>query len=76
MSIGATIKTVPGSIPVPISARGTIGNCAKISVSDQRAGFAMTIGWDAREAWRLIDGESNDWDLRRTVGHGVTAKVE
>jgi hypothetical protein len=25
--------------PVPISARGTGGNCAKISVSDQRAGL-------------------------------------
>ena len=37
VSIGAAAETVPGSIPVPISARGTIGNCAKISVSDQRA---------------------------------------
>ena len=34
--------------------RETIGNCAKISMSDQRAGRAITIGWDAGEARRLI----------------------
>jgi hypothetical protein len=36
----------------------------------------MTVGWDAGEAWRLIDRVSNDWDLRTTVGPGVTAKAE
>jgi hypothetical protein len=40
VSIGAAVG---GSIPVPISVGGAIGNYA-ISVSVQRAGFAMTIG--------------------------------
>jgi hypothetical protein len=32
-----------GHISVPIGVTGAIGNCAKISMSDQRAGCAMTI---------------------------------
>jgi hypothetical protein len=46
---------------VPISARGDRKLC-----QDQRersAAGAITIGWDARQAWRLIDRVSNDWDL-------------
>ena len=42
VSISVGVKTVPRSAatyPVPISARGTIGNCAKISVSDHRDGL-------------------------------------
>ena len=31
LSIAAIIKTVPECIPVPISARGTIGNCTRVT---------------------------------------------
>jgi hypothetical protein len=43
-------QSVPGEMIV---------NCAEISVSDQRAGCAIRIGWDAGEAWRLIVTVSN-----------------
>ena len=78
MSIEAPSKTVPLSVPrgpcqsVP-GERSRLWQC---TVSNQGPASAITIGWDAREAWRLIDRESNDWDLRTTVGPGVTAKVE
>ena len=42
VSISVGVKTVPRSVAtylVPISARRTIGNCAKISVSDHRDGL-------------------------------------
>jgi hypothetical protein len=34
--------------------RETIGDCGKISMSDQRAGRAITIGRDADETWWQI----------------------
>ena len=54
VSIGVGIKTVPRSLLtylVPISARRNDRNCAKISMSDQRAGLCHHIGWDAGEAY-------------------------
>jgi hypothetical protein len=59
LSIAAIIKTAPQCIPVPISARGTIGNCLKINVSNQGLVGATTIAWDGGEARRLIVTMSN-----------------
>jgi hypothetical protein len=81
VSISVNVKTVPRSLltyPVPISARRNDRKSATIGMSDQRAGCAITIGWDAvhgRQSSRLCSAPIAMLAPRYSLGQPWTVYV-